>query len=214
MASRLQDVLLRGTLAARPLATEVAKGTLYYSTDVQQTHQSDGTTWDTYTDAGGGGSSTAATIGLSAPFFPEQEEIIYEPQIPIPGPPGAAGAAASAQVYKVGITIDGGGSAITTGVKGYTSIPVAGNIVRARMLADISGSAVIDVWKDTFANYPPVNADSITAAAPPTLAAAIASDDTTLTGWTIAVAAGDVLGFNVDSAATITRLTLELWIQP
>lgn len=117
-------------------------------------------------------------------------------------------------IYKVGITIDGGGVAITTGVKGYTSIPRAGTIVRARMMADQSGSAVVDVWKDTFANYPPDNADSITAAAPPTIAAATNSEDTTLTGWTTAVAVGDVLAFNVDSAATITRLTLELWIQP
>lgn len=120
----------------------------------------------------------------------------------------------SGQIYKVGITIDGGGSAITTGVKGYASCPKTGTIVRARMMADQSGSAVIDVWKDTFANYPPTNADSITAAAPPTLSAQDHSDDTTLTGWTTAVTAGDVLGFNVDSAATITRLTLELWIQP
>jgi hypothetical protein len=120
----------------------------------------------------------------------------------------------SGKIYKVGITIDGGGSAITTGVKGYSAIPVTGTIVRARMMADQSGSAVIDVWKDTFANYPPTNADSITAAAPPTLSAQDHSDDTTLTGWTTAVTAGDVLGFNVDSAATITRLTLELWIQP
>lgn len=121
---------------------------------------------------------------------------------------------AGTNIYKVGITVDGAGSAITTGVKGYTSIPVTGTIVRARMLADQSGSAVVDVWKDTFANYPPTVADTITAAAKPTLTAADHSDDTTLTGWTTAVTVGDVLGFNVDSAATITRLTLELWIQP
>lgn len=117
-------------------------------------------------------------------------------------------------IYKVGVTIDGGGSVITTGVKGYTSIPASGTIVRARMLADQSGSCVIDVWKDTFANYPPVNADSITAAAPPTLSAQDHSEDTTLTGWTTSAVLGDVLGFNVDSATTVTRVTLEIWIQP
>lgn len=117
-------------------------------------------------------------------------------------------------LYKLGITIDGGGSAITTGIKGYTSIPVSGTIVRARMMADQSGSAVVDVWKDIFANFPPTVADTITAAAKPTLTAQDHSDDTTLTGWTTAVAAGSVLGFKVDSAATITRLTLELFIQP
>jgi hypothetical protein len=114
--------------------------------------------------------------------------------------------------YKVGVTIDGGGSAISTGVKGYTSIPITGTITKVRLLADQNGSAVMDIWKDTFANYPPTVADTITAAAKPTLVAADSYEDTTLTGWTIAVTAGDVLGFNVDSAATITRLTLELEI--
>jgi hypothetical protein len=36
------------------------------------------------------------------------------------------------------------------------------------------------------------------------------SQDTTLTGWTTAVAAGDILRFNVDSATTVTRVTLSL----
>lgn len=120
----------------------------------------------------------------------------------------------ASQVYKVGVTIDGGGSAITTGVKGYTSIPVTGTITKVRLLADQNGNAVMDIWKDTFANYPPTVADTITAAAKPTLAAADSYEDTTLTGWTTAVTAGDVLGFNVDSAGTITRLTLELEITP
>jgi hypothetical protein len=57
MASRLQDVILRGTAASRPLATVVAPGTLYYSTDTFVTEQSNGTTWLTYTDGGSSGST-------------------------------------------------------------------------------------------------------------------------------------------------------------
>ena len=52
MASRLQDVILRGTRAAQPLATTVAPGTLYFVTDELLTEQSDGTTWNTYADGG------------------------------------------------------------------------------------------------------------------------------------------------------------------
>ena len=114
--------------------------------------------------------------------------------------------------YAVGVTIDGGGSALSTGVKGFRSIPITGTIVKARLLADQVGSVVLDVWKDLFVNYPPTVADTITAAAKPTLSAADSSEDVTLTGWTTAVTAGDVLGFNVDSAATLTRVTLELEI--
>ena len=114
--------------------------------------------------------------------------------------------------YTVGITVDGGGSAVTTGLKGFRSIARTGTIVKARLLADQSGSVVFDIFNDIFANFPPTVADTITAAAKPTLSGADSSEDTTLTGWTTAVTAGDVLGFNVDSAATLTRVTLELEI--
>ena len=106
--------------------------------------------------------------------------------------------------------IDGGGTAITTGVKGFIPIPFACTITAARLLADQSGSIVVDVWKDAYANYPPTDADSITASAPPTITTAAKSEDTTLTGWTTAIAAGDILGFNVDSVTTHERVTLEL----
>lgn len=52
MASRLQDVILRGVAASRPLATAVAPGTLYFSTDTGVTERSDGTTWQSYSGAG------------------------------------------------------------------------------------------------------------------------------------------------------------------
>jgi hypothetical protein len=121
--------------------------------------------------------------------------------------------AGATRIGSVGITIDGGGSAITTGTKGFLEVPFAGTITAVRMFADQSGSAVVDVWKDTYANYPPTVADTITASAKPTISSTVKSQDTTLTGWTTAVSAGDILGFNVDSASTITRLTVQLTIQ-
>ena len=107
-----------------------------------------------------------------------------------------------------GITIDGGGTAITTGIKGDVTIPYACTITEMTILADQTGSIVIDVWKDTYANYPPTDADSITSAAPVTISSAVKATDSTLTGWTTSVSAGDTIRFNVDSAATITRATL------
>jgi hypothetical protein len=119
---------------------------------------------------------------------------------------------AAGLVDTITFVIDGGGSAITTGVKGYLEIPFACTITQATLLADVSGSIVIDVWKDTYANFPPVDAGSITASAPPTISAAVKSQDATLTGWTTSVSAGDILGFNVDSATTVTLATLSLKI--
>jgi len=109
--------------------------------------------------------------------------------------------------------IDGGGSAITTGQKGHLEIPFKCEIQRVTMLADQSGSIVVDIWKDTYANFPPTDADSITASAPPTISAAQKSQNATLTGWTKTINAGDILAFNVDSCATITRVTLVLKVK-
>jgi len=106
--------------------------------------------------------------------------------------------------------IDGGGSAITTGVKGYIEVPFSCTISQVTMLADQSGSIVVDIWKDTYANYPPTDADSITASAVPTISAATKSQDGTITGWTTGITAGDILGFNVDSASTVTLVTVSL----
>ena len=107
-----------------------------------------------------------------------------------------------------GIVIDGGGGVIETGYKGFIRIPYGATITKVTLLADVSGSIVIDVWKDSYANYPPTDADSITASAPPTLSSATKSEDSTLTGWTTAITAGDCIGFNVDSCTTITKITL------
>jgi len=111
----------------------------------------------------------------------------------------------------IGYTISGGGAVITTGVIGVgLRVPYACTINSATLLADQTGSAVVDIWKDTYANYPPTVADSICASAKPTITAGVKSEDTTLTGWTTSIAAGDVLYFNVDSCSTITNLVLVL----
>jgi len=109
--------------------------------------------------------------------------------------------------------IGDGTAVITTGIKGYLPIPYAGTIVAARLLADQAGDLVVDIYKDTYANFPPVAADKITAAAPPTLTADDKYEDTTLTGWTTSITAGDILAFEVTGTpATVTQVTLELEI--
>lgn len=111
----------------------------------------------------------------------------------------------------VGYTITGGGAVITTGVAGVgLRVPFACTINSVTLLASPSGSIVIDIWKDTYANFPPTVADSICASAKPTISSGVKSEDTTLTGWTTSIAAGDVLYFNVDSCSTITNVVLVL----
>ena len=106
--------------------------------------------------------------------------------------------------------IDGGGSAITTGQKGHLEIPFACTLTGWTILADQSGSIVVDVWKDTYANFPPTVADTIAGSEKPTLASVQKNQDLALGTWTTAVAAGDILAFNVDSITTVTRVLISL----
>lgn len=117
---------------------------------------------------------------------------------------------ADLSISSINFVIDGGGSTITTGVKGDIEVPFNCTINSVTMLADQTGSIVVDIWKNSYANFPPTDADSITAAAVPTISASSKSQDTTLTGWTTSVTAGQILRFNVDSASTIQRCTVAL----
>lgn len=116
----------------------------------------------------------------------------------------------------IGIDIDGGGSVISSGYKGFIRVTKACEIKKVTLLGDkASGSVVVDIWKCSYANYDggvthPVNADSITSAAPPTITSASKSEDSTLNGWTKSIAAGEILGFNVDSCSTFEKVILEL----
>jgi hypothetical protein len=109
--------------------------------------------------------------------------------------------------------IDGGGSAITTGVKGDIMIPFNCTILGWDIVADTSGSIVVDVWKDSYANFPPTVADTITGTEKPTLSSAVKNQDTALSSWTTTLTRNDWLRFNVDSASTSTRVTVAIRVK-
>ena len=114
-------------------------------------------------------------------------------------------------VSTINFVIDGGGSAITTGIKGDLVVDFACTVTAWTILGDQTGSIVVDIWRDSYANFPPTVADTITGAEKPTISSATKGQDTSLNsgaGW--AVSAGDVLRFNVDSIATLTRVTVAL----
>lgn len=107
-----------------------------------------------------------------------------------------------------GITIDGSGSVISSGVKGYVTIPYNCTITGWDIFADQTGSCVIDLWKDTYANFAPTNADTITGSEKPTLSSQQKNQDNSLSTWTTTINAGDIIAFNVDSATTVTRVNV------
>lgn len=155
-------------------------------------------------------SDTNGTILLATQVTPTQDKILY---VDSNGSPLSGADQVAVRTIPIEVVLGGAGAVITTGIKVDVQIPKAGTITKVTMLADQSGSLVVDIWKDSYANFPPTVADTITAAAKPTISAAVKSEDVTLTGWTVAVASGDILRFNVDSAATITRCTIILELE-
>lgn len=113
-------------------------------------------------------------------------------------------------VEVINFIVDGGGSEISTGLKGDVMVEFACTINQVTMLADQSGSIVVDIWKQAYADFPPEDANSITASAPPTITTDTDSQDSTLTGWTTSISAGDTLRYNCDSVTDIERVTIAL----
>ena len=104
--------------------------------------------------------------------------------------------------------VDGGGSAITDGQKGHLDVPFSCAVQEVLLLADQPGSIKVDIWKDTYDNYPPTNGDSICGGNEPEIIGGRKHRDSVLTGWTKALSKGDILAFNVDSCTTITRVVI------
>ncbi len=117
-----------------------------------------------------------------------------------------------AKTGSLNFEFDGGGAALTTGLKiaAMLIVPFACTITGWTALADQSGSAVVDLWKDTYANYPPTSADSITASAKPTITTAARAQSSALPGWTTSAAAGDVIFPSITSVTGIQTLLLSL----
>ena len=111
----------------------------------------------------------------------------------------------------IGVMLDGGGSVITTGSKGYRRIPYDATIEDWAILSDVTGSIVIDVKKCDYSGWPTTS--SIAGSEKPTLSSATKNQDVALSTWTTAITAGDMLEFVVDSASTLTKVWLYIKIK-
>lgn len=117
------------------------------------------------------------------------------------------------QVYTKGAAwINGGAPLVALDANiVYAQMPLAGTITRASIITDGGpGSCEINIWLDTFANFPPLVADSIVGATPPTITADTTYEDTTLSDWDTAVLAGDVVAFSLVATTTFTFVAIQL----
>ena len=108
--------------------------------------------------------------------------------------------------------IDGGGSAITTGIKGHIVVDGDYTVSGWTIIADQSGSIEVDVKRATYTNFP--TTASIAGSELPTLSSAQKNEDLTLSTWTTSLSARDVLEFVVNSVSTVTRVTVALRLVP
>ena len=113
-------------------------------------------------------------------------------------------------VGAIGCTFDGQGSPLVVGSKAFVTVPYACTITEVIALSDTAGDVVVDVWRDSYANFPPINSDSITGSSPVTIVGTDKSTDAVLAGWSPALNAGDVLCFHVDSCSAIKKLQTQL----
>ena len=100
-----------------------------------------------------------------------------------------------------------------TNVTSWLRVPYACTINGYELTANAVGSCVLDIWRDTYANFPPTVADTITASSKPTLSTAQKATDSTLTGWNKTLAEGDYLMVNVDSVSDIDIINLSLIVE-
>lgn len=165
-----------------------------------------------------GSNGSQGVAGAAGPQGPQGVSGIAGPQgapgaVGAPGaqgPQGVQGATGTPGIGTVNFIIDGGSSPIVAGIKGSLVIPFNCVISGWSLMADVAGSIQVDIWKGSYTNYPPSVSDSISPSNKALISAAVKASSTDLTGWSPTISANDVLVFKVDSAATISRVTLGL----
>lgn len=119
----------------------------------------------------------------------------------------------SPKIASISYVIDGGGSVINTGVVGEIHVPFKSEIIEVSLLTDITGSIQIDLWKDSFVNYPPTIVNTITASALPEIISGMTISNSALVGWTKIINVGDVIIYNVNSVTSVKRCLVTLKVK-
>lgn len=98
-------------------------------------------------------------------------------------------------------------SALTTSNTTYFTVPYACTISAWNLAVD-AGTITVDVWKIATGTAIPTVSNTITASALPAIASGTALHSTTLTGWTTAVTANDIIAAHVNTVATAKFVNL------
>jgi hypothetical protein len=129
------------------------------------------------------------------------------------GPQGATGSkgatgSSGITVGSFGLTIDGGSSVITSGGKGYVSMPYGGTITGWDMLGNTTGSIQVDLKKANFSSFPTTT--SVTGGNYIGMTTSIKGTDSTLSGWSATFSQGDIYEFKVVTISSLNRVNIVL----
>jgi len=108
----------------------------------------------------------------------------------------------------LGVSWDGGGSALTAGTTYWVPIPSSGTITGATLTANPSGSMTVNV--SSSAVFGVTNAGKICASDCPVLSGGSTQINDTISGWATSVAKDGWIYFVVNTATTITQANLVL----
>jgi hypothetical protein len=106
--------------------------------------------------------------------------------------------------------LDGGEYPISNGIKGTLWFDYPFTIQDWIVLADQEGSIELDVWRTTYAGYPPNATNSICGSNVPAIIGATKARAVNISGWTTSISGGTALTFYVTSCSAITRAVLAL----
>jgi len=106
------------------------------------------------------------------------------------------------------VPIGNGVETIPTGIHARFPVPYNFTLTKIQLNPDQSGSIVLDLWKDSYANLPCTVADTITASAKPTISSATKAEQTVFTDWDVTWTLGEWIYINVDSCTSIRSLSI------
>lgn len=114
----------------------------------------------------------------------------------------------SENLVNINYVLDGGGTLVPSGSAGYVCIPFTAKIKKVTALGNNTGSLMLNLIKMTYASY---GVGSVIGTV--SIANAKASTDSTLTGWTTALAADDIVEYSLLAVTSgITRATVCLQV--
>ena len=120
---------------------------------------------------------------------------------------GAITLASNLKIGSCGVTFDGQGGTISNGKTAYVQVPYAGDITAWFIVANAIGNCSITVTKSTFGAFPPV-----TTIISPNPALSGTRTAQSPSPFSVAVTAGDYIGFTISGVLTVSWVNLTLTI--